>query len=169
MWSMQSLAHAPPQARDDVVTRHTRFSSRAPLDAIVESIEGAAVASGGRVAREGVGRWVGMGASAGRAGALLLHAPPCHASTCVHGPLRRMRLHIPQPRSGTMQVLVELWEVLPGTHVADLQKVRGNTGGHALHPLPRPTHLTPPPPALLPALHRRPSPLQPSSMPGTKN
>lgn len=33
-----------------------------------------------------------------------------------------------------MQVLVELWEVLPGTHVADLQKVRGNTGErtHAL-------------------------------------
>ncbi|PRW55916.1 CBL-interacting serine threonine- kinase 3-like [Chlorella sorokiniana] len=82
------------EARDDVVTRHTRFSTKAPLDTVLASIESAAVGSGGRVEREEEGR---------------------------------MRLYIPQPRSGTMQVLVELWEVLPGTHVADLQKVRGNT------------------------------------------
>ncbi|KAI7845902.1 hypothetical protein COHA_000635 [Chlorella ohadii] len=82
------------EARDDVVTRHTRFSTKAPLDTVLASIESAAVGSGGRVERQEEGR---------------------------------MRLYIPQPRSGTMQVLVELWEVLPGTHVADLQKVRGNT------------------------------------------
>lgn len=81
------------EARDDVVTRRTRFSSRASATTIMDSIESAAVAVGGRVARQDCGR---------------------------------LRLYIPNPK-GTMQVLVELFEVMPGTHMVDLQKVQGNT------------------------------------------
>ncbi|KAI3436682.1 hypothetical protein D9Q98_006098 [Chlorella vulgaris] len=81
------------EARDDVVTRRTRFSSRAELCTIMAAIENAAVAVGGRVARQ---------------------------NEC------RLRLYIPNPR-GTMHVLAEVVEVLPGTRMVDLQKVQGNT------------------------------------------
>jgi hypothetical protein len=46
------------EARDDVVTRHTRFSSRAPLPTITAALENAAVAVGGRVTRDHECRWV---------------------------------------------------------------------------------------------------------------
>lgn len=51
-----SLPHCSCQARDDVVTRHTRFSTKAPLPTVLASIESAAVGSGGRVEREEEGR-----------------------------------------------------------------------------------------------------------------
>jgi hypothetical protein len=40
----------------------------------------------------------------------------------------RLRLAIPTRRGG-LSVLVEVVEVLPRTHMVDLQKVRGSTGG----------------------------------------
>ena len=46
------------EAREDVVTRHTRFSSRASLATILASIENAAVAVGGRAERRDEGRQV---------------------------------------------------------------------------------------------------------------
>ncbi|PSC71591.1 CBL-interacting kinase 32 [Micractinium conductrix] len=81
------------EARDDVVTRRTRFSCRASVSTIMDSIESATVAVGGRVARQDGGR---------------------------------LRLYIPNPR-GTIHVLAELFEVVPGTHMVDLQKVQGDT------------------------------------------
>jgi hypothetical protein len=44
------------EAREDVVTRHTRFSSRASLATILGSIESAAVAVGGRAESRDEGR-----------------------------------------------------------------------------------------------------------------
>lgn len=57
------------EARSDVVARHTRFSSRAPAATIAESVEGAAVAVGGRVERQDPGR---CGAGWCEVGCLLL-------------------------------------------------------------------------------------------------
>ena len=53
--------------------------------------------------------------------ACIIHPCLAPAVTC------RLRLSVPTS-SGTMAVLVEAMEVLPGTHIVDLQKVRGNTG-----------------------------------------
>jgi len=126
-------AHPNPQARDDVVTRHTRFSTKAPLDTVLASIESAAVGSGGRVERQEEGRWAGLctqcevgrvlawgvrtcarlaqlGLGAWREqGSLLLPCgavlPTCRAVLLPSALAAcRMRLYIPQPRSGTMQV-----------------------------------------------------------------
>lgn len=44
------------EAREDVMMRHTRFSSRAPLATILAGIENAAVAVGGRVMQQGDAR-----------------------------------------------------------------------------------------------------------------
>ena len=44
------------EARDDIVARSTRFTSRAALDTILRSVEGATVALGGRAERRGAGR-----------------------------------------------------------------------------------------------------------------
>lgn len=81
------------EARDDVVARWTRFSSRAPLATIIGSVEHATVAVGGRVTQQSKSR---------------------------------LRLSVPNPK-GTMEVLIEVFELLPGTSMVDLQKVRGNT------------------------------------------
>jgi hypothetical protein len=40
------------EARDDVVTRRTRFSSKAPLPTVLAAVESAAVAVGGRATRQ---------------------------------------------------------------------------------------------------------------------
>ena len=126
------------EAREDVMMRHTRFSSRAPLATILAGIENAAVAVGGRVMQQGDARCGQPGRAQKRslpaspgciryAPAGPHHLPLPSALTPRHSVvLRRLRLYIPNPK-GKMQVLVEVTEVLPGTHMVDLQKVQGNT------------------------------------------
>lgn len=46
------------ELREELVARHTRFSSRAPPTDVAAAIEAAAVAVGGTVERQGVCRWV---------------------------------------------------------------------------------------------------------------
>ena len=127
------------QARDDVVTRRTRFSCRASVSTIMDSIESATVAVGGRVARQDGGRCVVAERGGGqwhggliRTAQHLWHqAQWCCAPTAAPrrpSAARRLRLYIPNPR-GTIHVLAELFEVVPGTHMVDLQKVQGDTGG----------------------------------------
>ena len=91
---------------DDLVTRHTRFTSRSPPGSIVAAIDRAAAAVGGRVELRGRG-----GDS----------ADP------------RLRVHIPTAGLGGIRVGVDIWELMPGVQLVDLFKVSGSTGARAVH------------------------------------